>query len=119
MKRGAECNTDHMMLLMKLHFGKKRFRGGVTRGGERKFDVSKLQGRCMDNKGRETTKGKYVREVSERMQDTWKSDSNVEEKWDVMKRAMCETAGSVLGSAGRHRADWFKESDQTSDREEK
>ncbi len=48
----------------------------------------------MDNKGRETTKGKYVREVSERMQDTWENDSNVEEKWDVMKT---ETAGSVLG----------------------
>ncbi len=29
----------------------------------------------------------------------------------MMKRAMCETAGSVLGSAGRHRADWFKESE--------
>ncbi len=31
-KRGAECNTDHMMLLMKLHLGKKRFRGEVVRG---------------------------------------------------------------------------------------
>ncbi len=35
----------------------------------------------------------------------------MEEKWDVMKTPMYETAGSVLGSAGRNRADWFRESE--------
>ena len=46
--RGAECNTDHMMVRVRLQFEKKVFRSGCAKSGERKFDVSKLKGRCMD-----------------------------------------------------------------------
>lgn len=34
----------------------------------------------------------------------------VEEKWNVMKTTLCETASSVLGSACKRQADWFRES---------
>ena len=34
----------------------------------------------------------------------------MEEKWDEMKTALCEAAGSVLGTARRRKADWFEES---------
>ena len=52
---GAQCNTDHMMLKAKLQIGKKTFRSGSKKDKAGKFDVSKLQGRCTDERGRETT----------------------------------------------------------------
>ena len=42
---GAECNTDHMMVRVRLQLGKKVFRSGCAKSGERKFDVSKLKAR--------------------------------------------------------------------------
>ena len=41
--RGAQCNTDHMMLKVKLQFRRKHFGGDRTRSSVGKFDVSKLQ----------------------------------------------------------------------------
>ena len=98
---GAECNTHYMMLRVKLQLGEKNYRGWCVRDRERKFDVSNLQGRCVDERWRETAKGKFVREVNERMKDAWRSDGSVEEKWAVRRTVMCETAGSVLGPADR------------------
>ena len=34
----------------------------------------------------------------------------MEEKWEVMKTALCETSTSVLGTACKRQADWFRES---------
>ena len=39
-----------------------------------------------------------------------KNDGTVEEKWKVMKTALCETAASVLGTACNRQEDWFMES---------
>ena len=52
---GAQCNTDHMMLKVKVQVGKKTFGSGSKKGIVGKFDVSKLQGRCTDERGKETT----------------------------------------------------------------
>ena len=58
-----------MMLRVKLQSGRKSYRGACVcaRDRQRKFDVSKLQGRSVDGRGRERTKGKFVREVNKRM----------------------------------------------------
>ena len=104
--RGAEYNTDHMMVKVRLQFGKKVFRSGCAKIGERKFDVSKLKGRCRDERRRETTKGRFVSGVFERMRGMtglWRRSA--------MKTALRETAGSVLGSEGRWQPDWFRESE--------
>ena len=98
--RGAECNTDHMMVRVRLQLGKKVFRSGCAKSEGRKFDVSKLKGRCRDERGRETTKGRFVSGVFERMCGMWRCDGSLEEKWSAMKTALRETAGSVLGSGG-------------------
>ena len=85
--RGAECNTDQMMVRVRLQFGKKVFRSGCAKSGERKFDVSKLKGRCRDERGRETTKQRFVSGVFERMRGMWRCDGSLEEKWSAMKTA--------------------------------
>ena len=61
--RGAQCNTDHMMLKVKQQFGRKTYRSGFKISIVGKFDVSKLQGRCTDERGRETTQGKFVKSL--------------------------------------------------------
>ena len=122
--RGAQCNTDHMMLKVKLQFGNKHFRGDRTRSSVGRFDVSKLQGRCVDERGKERRegggwqkvkeeegRGKFASRVCAKMKEQWSSRGSVEEKWDVMKSALCEAAGSILGSARKRHADWFRESE--------
>ena len=64
----------------------------------------------MDDKGGTTTQGKFENEVCERIQKELKSGGTVEEKWKVMKTALCETAPSVLGTACKRQVDWFRES---------
>ena len=59
----AQCNTDHMMLKAKLQIGRKTYRSGYKRSIVGKFDVSKLQGRCTDERGRKTMRGKFVNKV--------------------------------------------------------
>ena len=98
------------MLKMKLQFGKKNFKSRCSGRLMKRYDVLKLQGRSMDDKGRNTIRGKFENEVCERIQKKWKSDGTVEEKWNVMKTALCETASSVLGTARKRQADWFRES---------
>ena len=78
--RGAECNTNHMMVRVKLQFGKKIFRSGCAKSGERKFDVSKLKGRCRDERGGEMTKGRFASGVFERMRGMWRCDGSLEQK---------------------------------------
>ena len=95
-----------MMLKVKLQIGRKTYGSGCKRSIVGKFDVSNT-----DERERETTRGKFVNKVCVTMKETWCSDGTVEEKWDVMKSALCEAAGSVLGSASKRQADWFRENE--------
>ena len=45
------------------------------------------------------------------MKEQWNSKGSVEEKWDVMKSALCESASSILGSARKRQADWFRKNE--------
>ena len=72
--RGAQCNTDHMTFKMKLQFGRKKRCLGRQRKMEL-FDVSKLQERSVDEKGRVTTCDqkllhRYIRNANVKMMIT-------------------------------------------------
>lgn len=108
-KRGAVCNTDHQMLLMKLKLGKKFRRHAMKDRLVKRFDVSKLQGPCQDVKGRELLKGTFVSGVREGLKRSWAEADSVQEKWEVMKGVMCDMGRSVLGQARRREADWFRD----------
>ena len=60
--RGAECNSDHRMLRVKLVVGrKKKYRKSCGGVGVRRWDVSKLKGSSEDDRGRELARGRYLR----------------------------------------------------------
>ena len=63
----------------------------------RKFDMTKLQGRSVDDEGKETTRSVFHITVYERVKELWKGDGSMEEKWESVKAGLCETAESVLG----------------------
>ena len=83
-RRGAECNTDHHLVCMKLRM--KRTQGGrVNKGVKcRKFDVEKLRVRCADDE-EESVKSKYLQGVLEKAED---DDTSVEGKWSAVRSAL-------------------------------
>ncbi len=60
---GVECNTDHQLLRMKLLLGAKRLFHRPSTGNARKYDVSKLQGRSMDDREEITARGVFQSRV--------------------------------------------------------
>ena len=82
------------MLRMKLLVGHRKMicRGAKAGKNAKGFDVKMLQGRSEDDKGRETTRGVFLRKVSDRARELWKEKVTVEEKWGAVKAALCETA---------------------------
>ena len=72
--RGAECNTDHLMLRMKLLVKPIRFFNRRLKFSKaRFFDVSKLRGPEFDDAGELTARGQYQKEVSQKLKDLWKT----------------------------------------------
>ena len=96
--RGADCNTDHKLLRVKVVVGKKKsFSRDAAGTAVRRWDVSKLKGRCVDERGRETSLGSFVRSVNQRLQEEWDGTKCVQEKWDTLKTALCDGAKTELG----------------------
>ena len=62
---GAQCNTDRMMVKVKVQIGRKTRRNRQERQLVGKFDVSRLQGENVDKRGRKTVRGKFVDKVCE------------------------------------------------------
>ena len=108
-KRGAECNTDHHLVCMKLRV--KRTPGGKASKDAKckRFDVEKLKTGCSGEE-EESVRSRYVQGVLERAEDVWHDEAGVEGKWSAVKTALICTAEEVLGRAGRLQPDWFKES---------
>ena len=112
--RGADCNTDHRMLRTKVVVGrKKQFRRrAVPEVAVWRLDVTKLKARCVDESGRETSMGSFVRVVEQELQTKWDETSTVQEKWDKLKSALCDGTKTELGYEDRKQPDWFRESEK-------
>ena len=109
---GTDCNTDHQLLRVKLLVGRRnKFHKGRVGSRIRKFDMTKLQGRNVDDEGKETIRGVFHGKIYERVKELWKGDGSVEEKWESVKAGLCETAERVLGYETRRQPDWFRESE--------
>ena len=55
-------------------------------------------------------KGKFVTGLCDSMKGRWDQLSTAQEKWEVLKSALCGTASSIVGHAHKREADWFKNS---------
>ena len=96
--RGAICNTDHQLLRAKMMVGKKKcFRKACPGPIWKKWNVSHLNGSNVDDQGNLTTMGKYLMGVDEPLKAKWQENDNVQEKWNILKCALCERAEAELG----------------------
>ena len=76
--RRAQCNTDHMMLRVKVRMRCKASKSTRTKSSTSKFDVSKLKGSCTD--GRQTTKGKFASCVATNLKENWDENGTIEDE---------------------------------------
>ena len=108
--RGAQCNTDHQMLRMKLNVGPVRRHCRPNTNSHMRFDISKLKEKAVDGHGRMTARGHFQEMVGEKLNQCWKETDSIEEKWTSVKSTLCEAAEATIGREKRRQADWFRES---------
>ena len=72
--------------------------------------MSGLLGRNEDDRGRETIRGSFLREVREKIVEVWDESHDVEVKWSNLKSALGDAAKVRLGYDDRRQQDWFRES---------
>ena len=108
--RGAQCNTDHQMLRVKLRVepGRRRYRPSANRP-HKKFDISKLKEQAADRCGKTAAKEHFQEMVGEKLNVLWKETDSIEQKWTSMKSALCEAAEATIGREKRRQTDWFRE----------
>ena len=70
-KRGAECNTDHRLLCMKLRMSKLHQIVKTTPSPQR-FEVSKLSGPSLNNDGENTSRGQFQELANKIVKEQWK-----------------------------------------------
>ena len=84
-KRGAECNTDHQLLRIKVKVAGGRCFCKPHSKPPKKFDVSVL--RDSTTNADDTNKARKL--IQDRLnaatQAAWKADSTVKEKWSALK----------------------------------
>ena len=111
-KRGAECNTDHQLLCMKIKMQRNCYHRSRPPGQSRRHDVSVL---ARGSSGAEEQPGPAQREAfqeqaADRAATSWPYDGAAEEKWAIMRSALLESAAATLPTEERHHPDWFRES---------
>ena len=114
--RGAECNTDHNMLKIKLVVGKQMsFCRPRTGPSVTRYNMAKLRqksdGRNGGDEARDIFGGLLCESLHGGVQpDGRYEERSVEEQWTAMKSALCESAESALWMERKKRPDWFRES---------
>ena len=113
--RGAEANSDHQMLRMKLNISSIKSYKKINHPKELKpgstNHVSKLKGPESNEKGELTAKGWYIDMVSQCLEQLWSKEDTIEKKWEAVKSALCESAEWTLGVEKKRSPDWLRESE--------
>ena len=81
--------------------------------GGKRYDVSGLvscKGSDDMSTGRPLEK-EYIEEVLERATSAWPEEGTMEERWEVMRSSLLESADELLGYEKSRQPDWFQESE--------
>ena len=102
-KRGAECNSDHQLLRIKMKMTGKRGYQQPRNKKHKRFNVSHLTSRA------EADRQPYRELVCRKVTDAWVKEGNVEEQWSAIKTGLVGAAEEVLGHEERRQPDWFRD----------
>ena len=113
-KRGAEYNTDHQLIRIKMRMkGKRGYCQLRNKTPKKKFAVSCFMSRGGANSGADVYRDAYRECASTKAAEVWEDEGAVEEKWSAIRSALVEAAEEVLGHEERQHPDWFRESSET------
>ena len=90
-QRGAECNTDHQLLRIKIKVTGKGGYHHLRAKKRKRFDVSRLTGR--DETGRQLYRELVCRKTTE----AWVNEGTVEENWSATQSGLVKAAEEALG----------------------
>ena len=102
--RGADCNTDHNMVLSKIAFS---LRKQVKKtGGQHRYNLNVARLKC------DSVRKDFQRSMTTSLQESTTGDSDVVGKWETLRDTVFNTAKEILGKPKRKHQDWFDETDE-------
>ena len=101
---GADCWTDHRLVVSKLNLRIQPVRRPQGKKVPKKLDVSNLK---QDSK-RQT----FVNDLCSRLDALEHSSEDVDESWTVFRDTVHSSAMNSLGPVSRKHQDWFDENDK-------
>ena len=100
---GADCWTDHRLILSKLNFSILPRRRPQGKAGNKRLNISKLK--------RYTVRQNLSEELDSKLSQLNFGTSGVEEDWTTFRDVIYSTASTHLGQNMRKHQDWFDEND--------
>ena len=114
-KRGAECNTDHQFLCVKIRFtGSCYRRKGIVGSSGGRYDMPRLvsDGNAEDAESKQALRVEFQEQVVKRARagTAWSMEGGMDEKWAAVSGALMKSADALLGKVRGRQPDWFRES---------
>ena len=103
---GADCRTDHKLVVSKLNLRIQPVRRPQGKKVPEKLDVSKLK--------QDSKRQAFVNDLCIRLDALEHSSEDVDESWTVLRDTVHSSAMDSLGPVSRTHQDWFDENDKES-----
>lgn len=101
---GAECWTDHRLVISKLRLHIRPKRRPQGKKPPRKLNTSKLKvGSTVDD---------LIRDLNSKLTDLHFGNASIEEEWAALRDLVYNASLDLLGPATRKHQDWFDENDE-------
>ena len=101
---GADCWTDHRLVVSKLNLRIQPVRRPQGKKVPKKLDVSKLK--------QDSKRQAFVNDLCSRLDALEHSSEDVDESWTVFRDTVHSSAMDCLGPVSRKHQDWFDENDK-------
>ena len=100
---GADCWTDHRLVVSKLNLRIQPARRPQGKKAPKRLDVSKLN--------KDSMRQDFLTDICNQLDAMNLSSEDPEENWTVFHKTVLSSAASTLGHPSRKHQDWFDEND--------
>ena len=100
---GADCWTDHRLVVSKLNLRIQPARRPQGKKAPKRLDVSKLN--------KDSMRQDFLTDICNQLNAMNLSSEDPEENWTVFHKTVLSSAASTLGHPSRKHQDWFDEND--------
>ena len=100
---GADCWTDHRLVVSKLNLRIQPARRPQGKKAAKRLDVSKLN--------QDSMRQAFLTDICNQLDAINLSSENPEENWTVFHKTVHSSAATTLGHPSRKHQDWFDEND--------